>query len=382
AAGIIDELMVHAPEAEIVALFKEQGDMISVSLRSTTDQANVMEIASAFGGGGHVRAAGAKITGKSLAQVSNEVLAVLQAKQAARLGISGSSRSLEKEPEITQVLEGYTHPKTPPHPSLEERAMASAPVAEPVVEKPLTPSPVQPEPVVVQAAETLSPVEPAVLTPNPFTEGETTPAQQVTDQSRTKAAIEAEQAEDMSAEEGFSPSSEALRQTPQRPQEKRFTDELPDFLKEDTPVKPAEDMTPQPPKSETPPAPAIPNPMSGEQPPQQQKLEPAPPVAPASMPAPEVNNEDDGVSVKVAPATQPMPTPEIPEDSAEPTVKTVSPPVAPQDTQDISDALSGFGGGPTPPTTPDADAKPEPPKDPFALGDDGLTDIERALGGL
>ena len=29
-----------------------------------------------------------------------------------------------------------------------------------------------------------------------------------------------------------------------------------------------------------------------------------------------------------------------------------------------------------------ADKKPEPPKDPFALGDDGLTDIERALGGL
>ncbi|MDF2379159.1 MAG: DHH family phosphoesterase [Candidatus Gracilibacteria bacterium] len=433
AAGIIDELMVHAPEAEIIALFKEQTDMVSVSFRSTTDQADVMEIASKFGGGGHVRAAGAKLPGKSLPQVSNEVLAALQAYQQKRLGLSGESGAPENEPEITQVLDGYTQPSTP-GPSLEEKAKAQ--VVEPVV--PST----NPTPFKKVTEQAMTPE-----TPSPSKgEQSTTTAQQpvkTDEQGRAKAAIEAEQAQPTAGGPSFSPSGEALKQTPKRPREKRFTNELPDFLRADTPVKPVEDAKPVPP-----PAPPIPKPEVKPAPPvatqPEVKAGQAPVVPPAARQAPEVPPtvveppqtaappvqpplqkpapitqppvvpnplqgepnttppkampEDDGVSVKMAPVRQVTAPPSIPKDSAEPTVKTVTPPSKSQDSQAISDALSGFGGGPTPPPGSgaatgsggqstksdgdDDDTKPAPPKDPFALGDDGMTDIERALGGL
>jgi len=57
--GIIDELLTNAPGTRIAMLLKEkEPGLISGSLRSTTDEANVSDVAGIFDGGGHVRAAG------------------------------------------------------------------------------------------------------------------------------------------------------------------------------------------------------------------------------------------------------------------------------------------------------------------------------------
>lgn len=57
--GIIDELMTNVPGTQIAILLKEkEKGLISGSLRSTTDEADVSKIAAIFNGGGHVRASG------------------------------------------------------------------------------------------------------------------------------------------------------------------------------------------------------------------------------------------------------------------------------------------------------------------------------------
>ena len=60
------------PGVEVSALIKEEPDKISVNLRSR-GAADVSQIAQTFGGGGHARAAGFKVTGKSLNQVAEEL---------------------------------------------------------------------------------------------------------------------------------------------------------------------------------------------------------------------------------------------------------------------------------------------------------------------
>lgn len=60
------------PGVEISALIKEEPDKVSVNLRSR-GAADVSKIAQTFGGGGHARAAGFKVTGKTLEQVADEL---------------------------------------------------------------------------------------------------------------------------------------------------------------------------------------------------------------------------------------------------------------------------------------------------------------------
>ncbi len=60
------------PGVEVSALLKEEPDKISVNLRSR-GAADVSKIAQTFGGGGHARAAGFKVTGKPLHQVAQEL---------------------------------------------------------------------------------------------------------------------------------------------------------------------------------------------------------------------------------------------------------------------------------------------------------------------
>lgn len=65
--GIIDELMSNAPKAEVVMLLKEkEHGFLSGSLRAPGNLADVSEIASRIGGGGHKKAAGFRIKGKTL----------------------------------------------------------------------------------------------------------------------------------------------------------------------------------------------------------------------------------------------------------------------------------------------------------------------------
>ena len=60
------------PGVEVSALIKEEPDKISVNLRSR-GAADVSKIAQTFGGGGHARAAGFKVTGKTVEQVAGEL---------------------------------------------------------------------------------------------------------------------------------------------------------------------------------------------------------------------------------------------------------------------------------------------------------------------
>lgn len=65
------------PGVEISALIKEEPDKISVNLRSR-GAADVSRIAQEFGGGGHARAAGFKVTGKTLSEVTDTLAEVVQ----------------------------------------------------------------------------------------------------------------------------------------------------------------------------------------------------------------------------------------------------------------------------------------------------------------
>ncbi len=71
--GFID-LLGLSRDADVVVLFKEQSaDVIRVSVR-TSARADAVAITSAFGGGGHVRAAGCTVAGP-LADAHARVLA-------------------------------------------------------------------------------------------------------------------------------------------------------------------------------------------------------------------------------------------------------------------------------------------------------------------
>ena len=65
------------PGVEISSLIKEEADKISVNLRSRGN-ADVSRIAQQFGGGGHARAAGFKVTDKTLAEVTDDLAEVVQ----------------------------------------------------------------------------------------------------------------------------------------------------------------------------------------------------------------------------------------------------------------------------------------------------------------
>lgn len=113
--GIIDDLLSNAPGAEIIMLFKYNNEgYVSVSMRSTTNSADVGKICVDMGGGGHVRAAGFKRRdGSSLEKLMEDTLAKAREYQGQRLNI---------HPDLLQKGVEYTVPvvePTPPKPLLE-----------------------------------------------------------------------------------------------------------------------------------------------------------------------------------------------------------------------------------------------------------------------
>jgi phosphoesterase RecJ-like protein len=78
--GIIDELMSNAPNAEVVLLLKEkEPGFVSGSLRAPGTLADVSEIAGIIGGGGHKKAAGFRIKGKTMDEALEEAQGVIAA---------------------------------------------------------------------------------------------------------------------------------------------------------------------------------------------------------------------------------------------------------------------------------------------------------------
>ena len=440
AAGIIDELMVHAPEAEIVALFKENDDVTSVSFRSTNDQANVMEVAQHFGGGGHVRAAGIKMPGKTLSEVTNRVLAYLHEYQRQRLGLDQEEQEEgggEAAQPLSQVLDGYT-PNQAIQPTLEQRASVQTldipQSKEPFTAPAAAPGRVEPSP------------PPAAAQTHSGSEGREDPGVGTATgalEEKAKKAIEAEQGMAHADQGAFSPSQSAQRDRSKPPGEKRFTQEVPDFLtppaqysapqaaspeasvqrplQEDEPAPPTPPLAPlggergeekgsQPPASATeqtdghpehsghqpqqpavppvasPPAPQPPlTPPEGRQQRPGSDVVPPPPAKDSSFaPRSGTTEDSEGVRVSYQPAAGPAPDlPQIPEGSAEPVVRNVGAQAG--DNDRAGGPLAGQaprGQDPGVAGQDQAQQPPRTPQDPFSMGEDGLTDIERALGGL
>jgi phosphoesterase RecJ-like protein len=435
---IIDDLLVHAPEAEMIALFKEDEEMISVSFRSTNAQANVMEIAKTFGGGGHVQAAGVKFSGKTLPEVMNQVVAAMQAAQQARLGLEGIQEVpvAQQDGEVTQVLDGYTPGPASVQPTLEER-VSQEPLA-PSGEVPVAPAEAPQGGKVQMVSKVQGPSSnegteansqgPRANVPNNQQSITTNqpPAPQNAPQAptgdlhhQTKAAIQAEQSQ-ASNETITPPSQGAAAQRPAKPQvEQRFNEKVPDYLKgegnkvqgpssnegtkannQGPRANEGTEANSQGPRANenTDSQQIVPNNQqstmngaaaAGQVNPGQQlttnNQQSTPPPAPQAQTQTTdqgLPTNDDGVSVSYG--NSPSPAPVIPENSVEPVVKTVNPapapptaaPAAPPQASSIQPPAIN-NNQPTTPASP-----PTPPKDPFATGNDGLTDIERALGGL
>ncbi len=82
--GLIDHIRAIAPVV-VACLFEELAPGVTrISLRSKSDKVNVNEIAAQFGGGGHVAAAGARVSGRPLATQRRVLGAVKKALDAAK----------------------------------------------------------------------------------------------------------------------------------------------------------------------------------------------------------------------------------------------------------------------------------------------------------
>ena len=103
--AIIDELLNNAPGAEVVALIKEKvpGELVSVSLRTTTDEVDASALARLFGGGGHVRAAGCRIKGMSFNETIYQFVSTVLKRQAERLNLPVPELTPEKNSEAIQI---------------------------------------------------------------------------------------------------------------------------------------------------------------------------------------------------------------------------------------------------------------------------------------
>ncbi len=86
-SGAIDELLRSAKSSDLALLLTEREKGIAGSLRSIDPNVDCIEIARAFGGGGHKGAAAFLITDKSLDQVKEEVLEKIREYQKRRLSL-------------------------------------------------------------------------------------------------------------------------------------------------------------------------------------------------------------------------------------------------------------------------------------------------------
>lgn len=87
--SIIDDLLTNAPGAEVIFLIKPLDDRtVSISMRSTSNQIDIGRFCGQMGGGGHVRAAGFKVSdGRSFEQVVSDTVTKVREFQAERLRI-------------------------------------------------------------------------------------------------------------------------------------------------------------------------------------------------------------------------------------------------------------------------------------------------------
>ncbi len=139
--GIIDELMSNAPDMEVIILLKErEPKFVSGSVRTTRDAVDANKIASFFGGGGHLRAAGFRIHGKNLDTVEREIIEKVRLFQRERLPQEELEEPLEEQPSVQEQrrvqeqvpLEEKAPPQEvlPPQQSLKEEIQETPSVSE------------------------------------------------------------------------------------------------------------------------------------------------------------------------------------------------------------------------------------------------------------
>lgn len=105
--GIIDELMTNAPGTEVVLLLKEKpGNIVSGSVRTTSDAIDASQIAEMFGGGGHVRAAGFKIQSADLSGTERHVIEKIRQFQKKHLHHGEPAEEITASTKIITEPEG------------------------------------------------------------------------------------------------------------------------------------------------------------------------------------------------------------------------------------------------------------------------------------
>jgi len=159
--GIIDELLSNAPGAEIICLLKEKKDgLISGSIRTTNPSVDASALAENFGGGGHTRAAGFKVTNMPVDKLEEQILKIFREYQSKRLGIPLN------EEEVTVSAPPVVHAAPPV-------VHTPAPIQAPVISQPMPkpvipPTPIPQTPVVPVPATPVSvPVAPAPIVEHP-----------------------------------------------------------------------------------------------------------------------------------------------------------------------------------------------------------------------
>lgn len=147
--GIVDELLSNAPGAEIICLLKEKKDgLVSGSVRTTNPSIDASSLAEGFGGGGHARAAGFKITNVPVEKVEQQVLKLFREYQSKRLGIPLEGEQMLSQPPVMPKPKAVstTH-SSPPSISLPKQKMDNIPkpgegaISAPVAAPASTPTP-------------------------------------------------------------------------------------------------------------------------------------------------------------------------------------------------------------------------------------------------
>jgi phosphoesterase RecJ-like protein len=87
-SGVIDELLRSLPDYDLVVLLSEKEKGVTGSLRAINPTVDCLEIAKAFGGGGHRGAAGFLVKEGNIEEVAQQVAAKVREYQAKRLGLN------------------------------------------------------------------------------------------------------------------------------------------------------------------------------------------------------------------------------------------------------------------------------------------------------
>lgn len=172
--GIIDELLSNAPGAEIICLLKEKKDgLISGSIRTTNPSIDAAALAETFGGGGHTRAAGFKVTGLSLEKVEQQALKTFREYQSKRLGVP-----LDGEQEVSVSATPKRSEGAEPVPAPTPKPVIPAPVPQPKLVIPApkeVPAPSTPAPTPTPPPPAAPQPTPAVAAPTPASQPLTLP---------------------------------------------------------------------------------------------------------------------------------------------------------------------------------------------------------------